>query len=78
MDILKKYWPHAYKAPELNAFIITLLIYILIDVVCGFVIGLLVKIPVIGIIFTLVGSLVGLYALVGVVLSILIFAKVLK
>ena len=78
MDILKKYWPHAYKATELNAFIITLLIYILIDVVCGFVIGLLVKIPVIGIIFTLVGSLVGLYALVGVVLSILIFAKVLK
>ena len=75
---MKKYWPHAYKAPELNAFIITLLIYILIDVVCGFVIGLLVKIPVIGIIFTLVGSLVGLYALVGVVLSILIFAKVLK
>jgi len=78
MDILKKYWPHAYKATELNAFIITLLIYILIDVICGFVIGLLVKIPVVGIIFTLVGSLVGLYALVGVVLSILIFAKVLK
>jgi hypothetical protein len=50
----------------------------LIDVVCGFVIGLLVKIPVIGILFTLVGSLVGLYALVGIVLTILVYLKVLK
>ena len=41
-------------------------------------IGLLVKLPIIGIIFTLVGSLVGLYALVGIVLSILVFVKVLK
>jgi len=78
MDILKKYFPHAFKATELNAFIITLIIYILIDVVCGFVIGLLAKIPVLGIIFGLLGSLVGLYALIGVVLSILVFVKVLK
>ncbi|MBQ8359943.1 MAG: hypothetical protein IJ030_00630 [Oscillospiraceae bacterium] len=78
MDILKKYFPHAFKATELTAFIITLIIYVLIDVVCGFVIGLLAKIPVLGIIFGLLGSLVGLYALVGIVLSILVFVKVLK
>lgn len=78
MDILKKYFPHAFKATELTAFIITLIIYILIDVVCGFVIGLLAKIPVLGIIFGLLGSLVGLYALVGIILSILVFVKVLK
>ena len=78
MDILKKYFPHAFKATELTAFIITLIIYILIDVVCGFVIGLLAKLPIVGIVFTLVGSLVGLYALVGIVLSILVFTKILK
>lgn len=78
MDILKKYFPHAFKATELTAFIITLIIYVLIDVVCGFVIGLLAKIPVLGIIFGLLGSLVGLYALVGVILAILVFVKVLK
>ena len=78
MDILKKFFPHAFKATELKAFIISLVIYVLIDVVCGFVIGLLAKIPVLGIIFGLLGSLVGLYALVGVVLSILVFVKVLK
>ncbi len=78
MDILKKYFPHAFKATELTAFIITLIIYVLIDVVCGFVIGLLAKIPVLGIIFGLLGTLVGLYALIGVVLAILVFVKVLK
>lgn len=40
--------------------------------------GLLAKLPLIGIIFSLIGSLVGLYALVGVVLSILVFVKVVK
>ncbi len=78
MDILKKFFPHAFKATELTAFIITLIVYVLIDIVCGFVIGLLAKLPVIGIIFSLLGSLVGLYALIGIVLSILVFVKVLK
>lgn len=78
MDALKKFFPHAFKATELKAFIIALVIYVLIDIVCGAVIGLLAKIPLIGIIFSLLGSLIGLYALVGIVLSILVFVKVIK
>ena len=78
MDILKKFFPHAFKANDLTAFIITLVIYVLIDIVCGLVIGLLAAIPVIGFIFSLLGGLVGLYALIGVVLSILVFVKVIK
>ena len=78
MDMLKKFFPNAFKATELKAFIIALIVYAVIDVVCGVVIGLLAKIPLIGIIFSLLGSLVGLYALAGVVLSILVFVKVLK
>ena len=78
MDILKKFFPHAFKANDLGKFIVTLIIYVLIDIVCGFVIGLLAKLPIIGIIFSLLGSLVGLYALVGIILSILVFVKVIK
>lgn len=78
MDLLKKYFPHAFKATDLKAFIITLIVYILIDVVCGFVIGLLAALPIVGIIFSLLGALVGLYATVGIVLAILVFLKVLK
>jgi hypothetical protein len=78
MDVLKKFFPHAFKATELTAFIVSLVIYVLVDVVCGFVIGLLAKLPILGIIFSILGGAVGLYALVGVVLSILVFVKVLK
>ena len=78
MDMLKKFFPNAFSAKELRAFIIALVIYVLIDIVCGFVIGLLAKLPIIGTIFGLLGSLVGLYAFVGIILSILVFAKVIK
>lgn len=78
MDILKKVFPTAFKATDVKPLIISLIIYVLIDIVCGFVIGLLAKIPILGIIFSLLGSIVGLYALVGVVLSILVFVKVIK
>lgn len=78
MEQLKKFFPHAFKATELNPFIIALIIYVVIDVVCGAIIGLLAKLPIIGIIFSLLGALVGLYALIGIVLSILVFVKVIK
>lgn len=78
MDMLKKFFPHAFKATEVKSFIIALLVYAVIDIVCGIVIGLLAKLPLIGIIFSLLGSLIGLYALVGIVLSILVFVKVVK
>lgn len=78
MELLKKYFPFAFKATELTPFIVSLVIYVLIDVVCGVVIGLLAKLPIIGIIFSLLGAVIGLYALVGIVLSILVFVKVVK
>lgn len=76
--MLKNYFPRAYKSKDLGSFIVSLIIYALIDIVCGFVIGLLAKLPIIGIIFSLLGSLIGLYALVGIILSILVFVKILK
>ena len=78
MDTVKKFFPNAFTATDVKPFIIALVIYVLIDVVCGVVIGLLAKLPILGIIFGLIGSVVGLYALAGVVLSILVFLKVIK
>ena len=56
MDMVKKFFPNAFTATDVKPFIIALVIYLLIDVVCGFVIGLLAKIPLLGIIFGLLGS----------------------
>ena len=78
MDIIKKLFPDALKATEVKSLIVSLVIYVLIDIVCGVVIGLLAKLPLIGWQFALVGSLVGLYAFVGIVVALLVFFKVLK
>ncbi|MBE6809015.1 MAG: hypothetical protein J6J30_05390 [Clostridia bacterium] len=78
MDTLKKLFPNAFKATEVNNFIVALIIYAVIDVVCGVIIGLLAKLPIIGILFSLLGSVIGLYATGGIVLSILVFVKVIK
>lgn len=78
MDFLKKFWPFSFRAKDVSNLIISLLIYIVIDVVCGVVIGLLAKLPLIGWLFALAGSLVGLYAFVGIVVTVLVFLKVLK
>ena len=78
MDSIKKYFPIAFKATELKPFIISLILFCLIDLVCGFVIGLLAKIPLIGILFSILGAVIGLYALIGIILSILVFVKVVK
>jgi len=78
METVKKYFPHAFKAEDVKSLVIALVVYVLIDIVCGAVIGLLAKIPVLGIIFGILGFLVGLYALIGIVLSILAFLKIVK
>ena len=76
--MLKNFYPHAFKASEGKTLAVALILYILVDFVCGLVIGLLAKIPLIGIIFSLLESLIGLYALIGIVLSVLVFLKVVK
>lgn len=78
MEFLKKYLPHAFKAKQTNDFIVSLIIYAAIAIVGGAIIGLLAKLPIIGLIFSIVGAIVDLYALVGIVLSILVFVKVIK
>ncbi len=78
MDTLKKLFPCAFKSTDTVKFITALIIYALIDIVCGLVIGLLSKLPLVGFIFGLLGGVVGIYATVGVVLSILVFLKLIK
>lgn len=78
MDLLKKVFPISFRVSEVVGLVIALIIYVVLDVVCGVIIGFLAGLPIIGILFTLVGSLIGLYGLIGIVLAILVFCKVLK
>jgi len=79
MDILKKIFPLSWAfTKDVANLIIGILIYVVGGAIAGAIIGLLAAIPVIGIIFGLVGSLIGIYSLAGIVIQILVFTKVLK
>ena len=79
METLKKIFPFSFTAKkDVAALVINILIYIALDVVIGFVIKILAGIPLIGIIFGLLGSIIGLYLFVGAVLSVLDYFKILK
>lgn len=80
MDFLKTLWPTPFKIREKNlvSFLIQLIIFLVICAVIGWLIGLLSAIPVVGIVFILIGSLMEIYSIVGIVLCVLKFLGLLK
>lgn len=80
MDFIKKLWPTPFriKKGDIAPFLIQTVIFLVICTVLGWLIGLLAGFPIIGIIFALVGSLTGIYSLVGLVLCVLKFCGAVK
>ena len=80
MDLLKKLWPTPFKIERksLSSFLIQLIIFVVVCAVVGILIGLLSAIPILGVIFWILGSLLEIYSIVGRVLCILVFLDVIK
>lgn len=73
---MKDFFPLSAKATDVKALVISILIYVGISVVTGFVLGLLTWIPLIGTLISFVSGIADLYCLAGIVVAIMIFAKV--
>ena len=80
MDFLKTLWPTPFKIKPKNlaSFRVQLIIFVVVVAIVGVLIGLLAKIPLLGIVFSIIGSLIGIYNIVGIVLCILVFLDVVK
>ena len=80
MEMLKKFWPTPFKIQSKNvvSLVVQLVIFIVVCAVVGVLIGLLANIPVIGIIFSIVGALLEIYGLIGIVLCVLVFLGIVK
>ena len=86
MDLLKKIFPFSFNAKDVTALVIAIVLYLvggtLIDLVLALVFGLLSGIPLIGILFGIlgwvVGTAVGAYCLVGLVLAVLTYFNLIK
>lgn len=78
MKMLKQIFPQAFKAKDVVGLIVALLVYIVGGGIVGWVLGLLAKIPLLGLIFQLLGFVVWAYGLIGIVLTVLVFLKLAK
>lgn len=78
MDILKKVFPYSFGVKGLGNLIVKVLVYIVVGAIAGFAIGLLAAMPIIGMLVYLICGLIDLYVVVGIVLAVLDFLKVLK
>ena len=87
MDVLKKIFPLSFKRTDSIAnLVIGILIYVVVGIVAGAIITLstfiTAWIPVIGLLIAwalgVIGSLIGLYVLAGIIIQILVFAKIIK
>ncbi len=86
METLKKYFPLSFKRTETAGdLVVGILIYLVIGLACGVVssiAAIIAIIPligwIIGIVVGLASTVAGLYILAGIVIQILVFAKVIK
>jgi len=78
MDTLKKFFPYSFGAADVTALVIKIIVYVVVAAVVSIVIKLLAWIPVLGWIIGILGGLVDLYILIGIVLVVLDYLKVLK
>ena len=79
METIKKIFPYSFKEKnDIGALIVNILIQFLVGAIAGILIGVLARIPILGIVIVLLGGLIDLYVVAGIVLSILDYLKVLK
>lgn len=79
MELLQKIFPLSFKLSDTVAnLVIGILIYVVGSAIIGAILGWLSLIPIIGVVFSLINTLFGIYCLAGIVIEVLVFAKVLK
>ena len=78
LNALKPYFPHAFKANSVKALIIGLLVYAVIVLVVDVVQFFLGWIPIVGWLLGIIAWLINIYAVVGVILAILVYLKVVQ
>ncbi len=79
MDMLRKYFPYSFlKKDDFRGLVINILRHIVVAAVASIVIWLGSKVPFVGVVISILGSLVGLYILISMILSVLDYLQLLK
>lgn len=73
---MREFFPLSAKTYDLKSLLIVVLIYIVVSVATGIVLGLLSWIPLLGKIIGIASQLIDLYCLAGIVVAIMIYFKI--
>ena len=77
MSTLRKLFPRSFAVNSLSSLITTILVYVILNAVLGFVFGILSKIMLVGFVFSVLGGCLGLYFTAAIVVAILKFLNIL-
>lgn len=79
MDLLKKIFPLSFKyVKDVKDLIVGIILYVIGGAIGGVALAIVSIIPIIGWIFGALGGLIELYVVVGIVLQLLVFFKIIK
>lgn len=78
MGLIRDLFPVSMKACDLKGLFVSIIIYVLVNFVGGFVIGLFAKLPIIGFVFGFIDWILGVYCAIGIIVAILRFFNLVK
>ena len=78
MEFLKKLFPFSLKPTDVKSLVITIVIYVVVSTVIGWIASLLSGIILVGLLASLLSWVLGLYCTGGIVVAILAYCKVIK
>ena len=79
MDLLKKIFPISFKyVKDVTSLIVGIILYLIVGAVGGLVIWLASFIPFVGWLVGALGGILDLYVVIGIVVQVLVFLKVIK
>lgn len=78
MEFIKNLFPISLNACDLKGLLICIIIYAIVNFVGGLVIGFFIKIPLIGLVFSLLDELLNVYCVIGIVVAFLYCLHIVK
>lgn len=79
MELLKTIFPYSFQPKQdIAALVINIVLYLAVGLVAALLIGLLNKIAVLGLVMSILGGFADLHILVGAVLSVLDYTKIIR
>lgn len=78
MSKMKQLWPRSFEADSVKGVLVALAFYVILNIIVGFVVGLLEGLPILGFAFKIFKAILILYVFTGISLAVLNYFGIVK